>query len=309
MTTASLGLLLVGVLAIAMTPDRSASPEAAASTISGLRTAPVTAAALEQPVLPMVTPVGEDGWAVTTMSALAGRTGSVTARLPSGDVVEVDIVSTDRTAGVTLVSLPESTGSGYELAETEPAPSDTVLVHGDPPMVVPLVKLVGLDVDEATPVLDDTGHLIGLCTKAIGGTALRMIASMPSTASTTTVRTVVTIRPSTSSVTAAAPSTRPTTSMTEPVATAPTTPRPVPAPTSTTSVPTTSSTSPSTGTATTMAPSAPSGQLSDGAATTAPRSNTPRAATAPAVAIAPRASSWRRFGVIIVHQRPSVPST
>jgi hypothetical protein len=97
LTTATLSMLLVGVLAISMTPDRS-SPESAVSTISGLRAAPSTAMALDRPPLPMVTPLGDGRWAVTTMSALAGRSGSVEARLPSGDVVDVTIIARDRDA-------------------------------------------------------------------------------------------------------------------------------------------------------------------------------------------------------------------
>ncbi|MET0143259.1 MAG: hypothetical protein ABW328_00495 [Ilumatobacteraceae bacterium] len=267
-TTATLSLLLVGVLAIAMTPDRSAAPEAAASTISGLRSAPAGAAALDQPPLPMVTPIGHDGWAITTMSALAGHSGSITARLPSGSVVDVEIVSTDRGAGVTFVSLPEVAESSYELADTEPAPSDTVLVHGDPPRVVPMVQLVGLDVDEATPVLDDAGHLVGLCTKAAGGTALRMIHSMPGSATTTTVAAT---RPSPTAVLTIAPqgaSTTPTTA----VAGTPPTASTVPS-TPVTSPPSPTATVPaSTGrVVTTVAPPGPDRQISDGAATTAPR--------------------------------------
>ena len=186
-TTATLGMLLVGVLAISMTPDRSAAPDTAASTISGLRTVPATATAIDRPALPMVTPLGDDGWAVTTMSAFAGRTGSARAQLPSGAVVDVEIVATDRAAGLTVVSLPGAARDGYDLAGVEPAPTDTVLVHGDPPQVVTMAELAALDVDEATPVLDAAGDLIGLCANGRDGVALRTVATMPGDSAATTI--------------------------------------------------------------------------------------------------------------------------
>ena len=215
-TTATLGLLLIGMLAISMTPERAASPETAASTISGLRTVPATAAALAQP--PLVTPLGEAGWGVTTMSAVAGRSGRrVEARLPSGQIVDVEIVATDRSAGLTVVSLPAV--EGYELAATEPGPSDTVLVHTDPPRVVTMLELAALDVDEATPVLDEAGDLIGLCTYEDDRVALATVVTMPDDRATTTVATTrppATSPPTTTTPASSAPPATTTTTTTVP---------------------------------------------------------------------------------------------
>lgn len=257
-TTATLSLLLIGVLAISMTPDRSASPETAASTISGLRTVPATAAGLEQPPLPMVTPLGDDGWAVTTMSAVAGRSGRVQARLPSGEVVDVEIVATDRDAGLTVVSLPVADGGGYQLAATDPAPSDTVLVRTDPPLVVTMVELAALDVDEATPVLDESGDLIGLCTHERDGIALRTVVTMPDDPqATTTVAASQSTAPPTT--TATPPTADPSTSTTT---------------TTTTTVPSSAATTTSSAPATTggvVTSSVPVGRINGGGgATTAP---------------------------------------
>ena len=259
-TTATLSLLLIGVLAISMTPDHSASPETAASTISGLRTVPQTAAALERPPLPMVTPLGDGGWAVTTMSAVAGRSGTMHARLPSGDVVDVEIVATDRSAGLTVVSLPEAEDGGYELAAATPSPTDTVLVRTDPPLVVTMVELAALDVDEATPVLDESGDLIGLCTRERDRVALRTVATMPDEPSATTAA----ASPSTAAPITATPTTRPA---------AP--PTSLPVSTTTTVVPTTTTTTTATTTATTgnaVTTTVPAGRLNGGGggATTAP---------------------------------------
>ncbi|MET0458212.1 MAG: hypothetical protein ABW195_03125 [Ilumatobacteraceae bacterium] len=267
-TSATLGLLLVGVLAVAMTPDHSSSPEAVASTISGLRQVPASAEALEQPELPLVTPLGDDGWAVTTMSALAGRSGSVTARLPSGAEVQAEIITTDRSTGLTVVSVPAL--AGYELAADEPAPTDTVYVHGDPPQTVTITELASLDVAEATPVLDADGDLIGLCTQEADGVALRTVSTMPTDDRETTVPPA---RPSTAPTATPAPTVAPTTVPSIPGPTATT----VPAPTTVTNAPTTTS-PPTTGVPSTTTPiggtvgPSAGGQVSGaGAPTTAPR--------------------------------------
>ena len=81
--------------------------------------------------LPVVTPVGDEGWAVTTWEAVAGETGWMDARLPSGEVVTIEVVGADDAAGLVVVTLPPSAGTtGYELAASRPEPSDTVYVNG-----------------------------------------------------------------------------------------------------------------------------------------------------------------------------------
>ena len=50
-----------------------------------LAAATVTLAALERPELPIVTPIGDEGWAVTTPAPSTAAPASVAARLPSGD--------------------------------------------------------------------------------------------------------------------------------------------------------------------------------------------------------------------------------
>jgi hypothetical protein len=187
-TSATVSLILIGLLAIAVTPDRSPAPIAASSTIDELssRSVPVaiaSSAALTtttRPSLPVVTPVGDEGWAVTTWDAVAGETGSMDARLPSGEVVEIEVVGADQAAGLVVVTLPESAETaGYELAESDPEPSDTVYVNGSEPRVITLVDLAYLDVEEGTPVLDGAGALIGLCSGTNDGTTLMTVDTMP----------------------------------------------------------------------------------------------------------------------------------
>ncbi len=183
-----MSLILIGLLAIAVTPDRSPSPIAASSTVDELssRSVPVAIASSSalttttRPSLPVITPVGDEGWAVTTWDAVAGETGWIDARLPSGEVVNVEVVGTDQGAGLVVVTLPASAETaGYELADDRPAPSDTVYVNARQPKVVTLVDLAYLEVEEATPVLDDAGALIGLCTGSNDGTTLMTVDTMP----------------------------------------------------------------------------------------------------------------------------------
>jgi hypothetical protein len=190
-TTATLSLLLIGLLAVSVTPGRGADPVAVESTTDGATSG---LAPLEQPPLPMVTPLGDDGWAVTTSAAVGLRSGSVAARLPSGDVVDVEVVRRDAESGITLVSLPTAT-HGYQLAASSPEPSDTVLVHGAELQIVTMFDVGGLDVAEGTPVLDGAGALVGICAKVADGMAVITVSTMPGTpgpTSTTTPRSTTT---------------------------------------------------------------------------------------------------------------------
>jgi hypothetical protein len=231
-TTATLSLILIGLLALSMTPGRGAGPlavEATTATTGRL-------AALEQPALPMVTPIGDEGWAVTTSGAAGSGAVTMAARLPSGDVVDVEIVRRDAESGVTLVSLPALT-HGYQLATASPAPSDTVVVHGAPPQIVAMVDVTGLDLAEGTPVLDEDGDLVGICTRVARGVVVMTVSTMPAspvatsttgppaatTVTTGTAVTVTTLAPSTtgawtttSAPTTIATSTLPATSSTVP---------------------------------------------------------------------------------------------
>jgi hypothetical protein len=207
-TTATLSLLLVGALALSMTPGQGPGPIAVGSTTAEASTRP---AALEQPGLPMVTPLGDEGYGVTTAGAAGGSRARMAARLPSGAVVDVYIVRRDEASGVTLVSLPTRT-SGYELAASRPAPSDTVVVQAREPIVVAMVDIAGLDVAEGTPVLDDQGDLVGLCTWDADTITVMTVSTMPGAepASTTsaprttvvTTTVLVTVPPTTPSTTA-----------------------------------------------------------------------------------------------------------
>ena len=222
LTTATFSLLLVGVLAVAMTPNRSGMPETVASTVTGIRAVPVSA--FTRVSMPMVTPVGDDGFGVTTLDALAGDLDQLEARLPTGEVVVAAVVSTDAAVGLAVVSLPPSVpADGLDLAARQATPDDTVVVHAERPVIIALRDLGGLDVDEGTPVTDDDGRLVGLCTGR-EEVELRTVAAVPSSPppssavtseATATTVTAATIEPAssvpaptaTSTPTASAPAT------------------------------------------------------------------------------------------------------
>jgi hypothetical protein len=230
-TTATLSLLLIGLLVVTMTPERADSPQTASSTLSVERTPP---AGLQQADLPVVTPIGDDGVAVTTLSAIGDRTGMLQARLPDGAIYDVELVAT--TDGLAVVALPEAArADGYQLASSPPAPSDTVLVEARTPLVVSMTELAGLDVEEGTPVLDERGDLLGLCSQAGGDMELMTVATMPrdptepaTTAPPTTARPTTTA-PATTAPATTVPTTVATTMppATSPPTTGPTTSGPV----------------------------------------------------------------------------------
>jgi hypothetical protein len=233
-TSAAVSLLLVGLLALAVTPDHTSAPIAGHATVGSpsprsfpvaiASSAALTTARLDRD-LPVVTPVGDEGWAVTTWEAVAGQTGATDARLPSGEVVEIEIIGKDPAAGLVVVTLPAAT-EGYRLAADRPNPTDTVYVNADEPRVVMLDDLVWLDVAEATPVLDGAGALIGLCTTGgRDGTTLMTVDTMPGASpdepgagSTTEVETTVPTTPADDSTTVGSTSpasTDPETSVTD----------------------------------------------------------------------------------------------
>ncbi len=210
-TTAAVSLLLVGLMVVSMTPARTGSPETASSTSAGTRSTP---AGLQRAELPVVTPIGAQGLAVTTLTAVDGTVGRLRARLPDGAIHTVTLLATDADSGLAVVELPAAArADSYELADEEPAPSDTVLVNGQPPVVVAMTDLAALDVEEGTPVLDGDGNLVGLCTGAAGQMALTAVATVPTAPPTTAPPATQppTTRPPTTPPTTTVPTTTPTT--------------------------------------------------------------------------------------------------
>lgn len=188
-TTGTLGLLAVGVLMLAVTPDRSASPVAISATTTPTvgATATSVAATVATSRNPVAlrgqlgvhaTPIGEGRFAVVTAADLAATTRSaaigdaVEVAVPSGNMHDARIVG--RAGDTVLVEL-QGTEPGVEVADQHPAGHEIVTVLAEPPVTIALDDLHGLDVAEGTAVLDDDGDLVGLCTDG-GEDTTRLLA-------------------------------------------------------------------------------------------------------------------------------------
>jgi hypothetical protein len=166
-----LSLLLAGLIVVAITPSSSGTGADGDATVVVVRADQATVVRFEAPAaLPIVAPVGHHGLALTTMSAVGRATthDTVAVQLPTGQVIEVVVVSVDEASGLAVVELPEGvTTETFAVAAAEPdtlGPDDTVMVHGDQPEVMSVAALRSAAVDEGTPVSDGEGNLLGVCT-------------------------------------------------------------------------------------------------------------------------------------------------
>jgi hypothetical protein len=139
---------------------------------------PVTAA---DPVArpPIVTPIGDGFSGVVTAAAIssaveardgAARSEDITAVLATGEPVPVRVPSstTDPEGavdddGLVVVELAEWTAGAMAVAPDLPEVDDMVVVLTDPPVRVPLARVAEVGAPDGTPVVDDHGDLVGLC--------------------------------------------------------------------------------------------------------------------------------------------------
>ena len=193
-TTGTLGLLAVGLLMLAVTPDRSSAPVAISATttptaadgaIAAVATSvAATDAPSRNPVAlrgqagALATPIGEGRFAVITATDLAATTRSaeigeaVEVAVPSGNTHAARIVG--RAGDTVLVEL-EGVEPGVEVADQHPDGHEIVTVLVEPPVTIVLDDLHALEVAEGTAVLDGDGDLVGLCSRG-GDDATRLIA-------------------------------------------------------------------------------------------------------------------------------------
>lgn len=202
-TSGTLGLLAVGLLVMAVSPDRSAAPVAISATTTPLeRPTPVAVAATSSPSSgpialrgrpdAVATPLGEGRYAVVTAADLtehgdAAHIGSIVdVAVPSGRMVEAVVVAHQDDTVLVELERPEP---GHAIAPAQPAGHEIVTVLAEPPVTIALDDLHELDVEEGTAVLDDTGELVGLCSQEPSKTT-RLVPvrdmSMSDTPSTTT---------------------------------------------------------------------------------------------------------------------------
>jgi len=102
---------------------------------------------------------------MTASGSTIRRGSELDVQLTNGPVVTAVVNAT--APGVVVVSITNS-GSGHEIAATTPDPNDIVTVLAEPPVTIAFAALTTLDAREGTPVLDDDGDLIGLCSQRHG---------------------------------------------------------------------------------------------------------------------------------------------
>ena len=141
-------------------PSRPAPPSTVRTTVA--RATPVAARSVQA----LATPIGDGRLALITAPGSTIRRGAeLDVQLTNGPVVTA--VVHDTAPGVVVVSIA-STTSGHEIAASPPAPEDIVTVLAEPPVTIAFSAVTTLDAKEGTPVLDEDGDLIGLCSQRHG---------------------------------------------------------------------------------------------------------------------------------------------
>ena len=195
LATGAFGLLVLGVLVFAVTPNQGAAPLAITATTTPAAPAtdaPVTisaargslASSVRRPQPPdavaMATPVGDGRQALVTRAAAAGTDGELLdVMVPQGQLVGGRLVEP---RGDTYVIELDERHDPHPIADEMPAGDEIVTVLTDPPVEVALDDLAELDVGEGTPVLDTDGELVGLCSHDGEETRLIEVSATPAAA-------------------------------------------------------------------------------------------------------------------------------
>ena len=102
---------------------------------------------------------------MTAPGATIRRGAQLDVQLTTGPVVTA--VVNDTAPGVVIVSI-SSNGSGHEIADAPPDPDEIVTLLAEPPITIAFAAVTTLDAREGTPVLDEYGDLIALCSQRHG---------------------------------------------------------------------------------------------------------------------------------------------
>lgn len=202
--TGTLGLLAVGVLIMTVTPQGPSAPVALSATttparVVALATPPTTTAPQsgrttqiadvaapastrpstvvstpdEQHGDPLATPIADGRVALVTRAALDDTTdGSVSVRFTSGREGRGTVIDEHTNDHVVMIALADWEPA-LAVARDTPHDREIVKVMDSPPVTVAFGDVASLELREGTPVVDDDGALVGLCTHAAdGGTIL-----------------------------------------------------------------------------------------------------------------------------------------
>lgn len=187
LASGALGLVMIGMLVLAVTPRGNVAPVAVSATTTpapvqvstggslatGVRNPAAAAPDATTPALEpglieialgapaLATPIGDGRRALITRSAASENAGGrLDVVVPSGRQVDGRLVGRYGNNYVVELDEPEQ---AHAIASEMPSDDEIVTVLSDPPVEVPLQSLADLDVDEGTAVLDADGELIGLC--------------------------------------------------------------------------------------------------------------------------------------------------
>lgn len=175
------GVLAVALLVLTLIPQRTDDPVAVSSTSNpGSATSPqlVTSAGLGREIAglavhPIVTPIGDNGMAVTSSRSILRITQVDVARLDdrridvvlvTGHVTRALVVDPGHAGGLAWVSLDAGDfDHGLDVANEMPRAHDVVTVLADPPMLVEFGHIEQVEAADGTPVVDDDGDVVGMC--------------------------------------------------------------------------------------------------------------------------------------------------
>lgn len=210
LATGTMGLIAVGMLALAVTPRRHSAPVAISATTSphglfgttevtaralppretvsvpplagiGVARPPAATAPTERPSVTVLivgsalaTPVGDGRLALVTDRSLDGQhAGRISVRLTTGEEMTGQIMSAS--GGATVISIDRSE-PGHQISDSMPSPSDLVTVLAVVPVDVRFADVATLNVPEGTPIIDDAGQLVGLCSEMPDGSTDLILA-------------------------------------------------------------------------------------------------------------------------------------
>jgi hypothetical protein len=179
-------LLAVGLIMISITPrptdspillSASTTPDASAQGVRRVAVAMDPAATepvgLRSGSDVLATPIGDGRFALVTRESLSGSDDTIIdVRLPSGRMSAGSIVTASEDAVVVALAVTEP---GHLIAPDRPADSDMVTVMASPPITVAYDDVDTLAVEEGTAVVDDDGHLVGICSRRSGSRHVRLI--------------------------------------------------------------------------------------------------------------------------------------
>jgi hypothetical protein len=186
LTTGTMGLLAVGLLMITITPRRAESPIAiSASTtpvsVSQGARGPVALAPSGTERIGLrtdswgvlATPIGDGRFALVTRASVVDmRRTVIDVKLPSGRLSAGSIVTASDDAVIVALATTEP---GHAVARHLPEPNEMVTVMSSPPITISYGDVDTLAVEEGTAVLDENGHLVGICSQRSGTEQVRLI--------------------------------------------------------------------------------------------------------------------------------------